>query len=396
MNTKFDKFLKTNASLIITTVLFNAFFFIIVFLFYGFFVNNAPFPVSSPSENSITEDRSAVSVVAKSEPAVVSIIATTDLPRISEEERMLLEFFAPGVVLPKDGGQTEVAGASGFFVTNNGLIVTNRHVVENKSLEYTVITSDGKSFKAEVVAKDPVYDVAILRIEAKDTPYLEFGDSSKISLGQTVLAIGNALSEFSNSVTKGIVSGLSRSVLARGDQGQTEMLENVIQTDAGINPGNSGGPLLDLSGRVVGVNVAVVRGSENIGFALPSNLVRSIVQSVKENGKIVVPFVGVRYVVLDKQTAEKEGLPVSEGVLLVRGEGANEPAVIAHSPAAKIKLKEGDIITAFNGKPINKDNSFARLIREAGIGKAIPLTVIRHDKTLHLSVVLEEAPNNLN
>lgn len=340
-----------------------------------------------------TEESRVVSVVSRAEPAVVSIIARADLPRITEEERRLFEFFAPGFTLPEDGGTREVGGASGFFVTSDGIIVTNRHVVENESLEYRVLTSDGRMFDAEVLAKDPVYDVAILKIDIQSAPYLEFGDSSAIELGQTVLAIGNALSEFANSVTKGIVSGLSRSIVASGAGGQTEMLENVIQTDAGINPGNSGGPLLNLSGRVIGVNVAVVSGSENIGFALPANLVSSIVDSVVETGEIVVPYIGVRYVVLDRNMLEgDEDLP-SDGVLVTRG-GQNEPAIIPGSPAEKAGIQEGDIVTHLNGTPVDQNNSFSRLIREAGIGESVLISILRDGEVIELSIVLERVPQN--
>ncbi|MEX0933467.1 MAG: trypsin-like peptidase domain-containing protein [Candidatus Paceibacterota bacterium] len=341
----------------------------------------------------VSEESLVVGVVSEAEPAVVSIIARANVPRITEEERRLLEFFAPGFTLPEEGATREVGGASGFFVTSDGLIVTNRHVVENESLEYRVVTSDGKMFDAEVLAKDPIYDVAILKVDIQGAPHLGFGDSSTIRLGQTVLAIGNALSEFANSVTKGIVSGLSRSVVASGVGGQTEMLENVIQTDAGINPGNSGGPLLNLSGRVIGVNVAVVSGSENIGFALPANLVKSIVDSVIETGEIVVPYIGVRYVVLGQNMFEAEETTVSDGVLVTRG-GQNEPAIIPGSPAEKAGIQEGDIITHFNGTPIDQKNSFSRLIREAGIGESVVISILRDGKVIERPLVLERVPQN--
>lgn len=349
--------------------------------------------ISDRSESGGSEESVVVGVVSQAEPAVVSIIATAGIPRITEEQRRLFEFFAPGFVLPEEGDTREVGGASGFFVTSDGLIVTNRHVVENESLEYRALTSDGRIFDAEVLAKDPIYDVAVLKVDIENAPYLEFGDSSTIELGQTVLAIGNALSEFANSVTKGIVSGLSRSIVASGVGGQTEMLENVIQTDAGINPGNSGGPLLNLSGRVVGVNVAVVSGSENIGFALPANLVKSIVDSVVETGEIIVPYVGVRYVVLDQNMYESDENISADGVLITRG-GQNEPAIIPGSPADRAGIEEGDIITHFNGTPIDQNNSFSRLIREAGIGENVVVALLRDGDVIELSLVLERVPES--
>lgn len=390
MINRFDSFLKRNASIILVSVLFNAFFLFVFFLSSDFLSGK----MSSIEPSLHSEEASVIDVVAHVEPAVVSIVATAELPQISEEERRFLEFFAPGLSIPEGGSTREVGGASGFLVTSDGLIVTNKHVVANESLGYSVVMSDGRHFTAEVLAKDLMYDVAVLKIDIENAPYLEFGDSSDIALGQTVLAIGNALSELANTVTKGIISGLSRSVIASGPRGQTEMLENVIQTDAGINPGNSGGPLLDLSGNVIGVNVAVAQGSENIGFSLPSNLVRSIVASVQKHGEIIVPYIGVRYVVLDEGLALSEGLTVTNGVLIVSGD-AGEPAVIPDSPASHAGLQRGDVITHFNGKPINQENSFARLIREAGVGSETTLSVVRGDETLTIVVVLDKVPSDL-
>lgn len=390
MINRFDSFLKRNASVILASVLFNAFFLFVFFLSF----NSLSGKMDSTESPLHREEVSVIDVVARAEPAVVSIVATAELPQISEEERRFLEFFAPGLSIPEGGSTREVGGASGFLVTSNGLIVTNKHVVANESLGYSVVMSDGRHFTAEVLAKDLMYDVAILKIDIENAPYLEFGDSSDIVLGQTVLAIGNALSELANTVTKGIISGLSRSVVASGPRGQTEMLENVIQTDAGINPGNSGGPLLDLSGNVIGVNVAVAQGSENIGFSLPSNLVQSIVASVQKHGEIIVPYIGVRYVVLDERLAQSEGLTVTNGVLIVSGD-AGEPAVIPDSPASRAGLQRGDVITHFNGKPINQENSFARLIREAGVGSETTLSVVRGDEALTLVVVLDRVPSDL-
>jgi serine protease Do len=385
MGTTFEQFLKTNKAVILITLFFNAFFIFIVLFFFSVFTRN-----TIVSQEKI-EETSVIDVVSRTEPAVVSVIARADVPQISEEQRLLFEFFVPNFSLPEDGRTQEVGGGSGFFVTADGLIVTNRHVVERDSLEYSVVTSDGRSFDARIVAKDPVYDVAVLKIDIEDAPYLEFGNSDTVVLGQTVVAIGNALSELANSVTKGIVSGLSRSVFARGVGGQTEMLENVIQTDAGINPGNSGGPLLDLDGSVIGVNVAVVSQSENIAFALPSNLVQSIVGSVLENGEIIVPYIGIRYVIIDEQIAQEQDLPVSRGILVVAG-GPNEPAIIPGSPAEYVGIQEGDIITHFNSTPINQKNSFSQMIREAGTTESSSITLLREGKTVELSVVLEKVP----
>jgi serine protease Do len=251
-----------------------------------------------------TEESFVVDAVKKANPGVVSIILSKDVPiyetYIEQRQRPLGNLF-PGfnitynVLQSRQSGteKKDVGGGSGFFVSGDGLIVTNRHVVDQKNVEYTVFTNDGKKHPAKVTARDLVLDVALIKIDlpaqagGSDYPYLELGDSDKLEVGQSVIAIGNALGEFRNTVSVGVVSGLARSITAGTGFGKSETLDKVIQTDAAINPGNSGGPLLDLSGRVIGVNVAVAQGSQSIGFALPINSIRRAIESVKATGKIV-------------------------------------------------------------------------------------------------------------
>lgn len=403
---KANDFLEKNKSVFIVSILLNALFLVVVSIFINVFYGvsflapanswsgrNDSQASLSPKE---TEERLVVDVVGKSNPAVVSIVATASISQISEEQRRMFDFFAPYLDLdiPRDGTTRQVGAGSGFFVSSDGLVVTNRHVVDNDSLDYAVVTSDGTRLDAEVIAKDPIYDVAILKVEITDATFLEFGDSDQIALGSSVIAIGNALAEFSNSVTKGIVSGLSRSVVARGNVGQTELLENVIQTDAGINPGNSGGPLLDLEGKVIGVNVAVAVGSENIGFALPANLVSRIVRSVKEEGRIVRPFIGVRYVALNEQVAASRGLSVSQGALIT-SDIVSSPAIVPDSPAEKAGLRAGDIIIEFGGRKITDSTSLQKLTREAEVGDEVDVKILRDGNEETITLVLEEAPDNL-
>lgn len=230
------------------------------------------------------QESHVISTVKRTNPAVVAITITKDVPVFEQFDfgpfggLFGQDFFAPQF----NGGteRREVGGGSGFFVSSDGYIVTNRHVVSDRSADYAVFTNDGKSHSATIAALDPDMDVAILKIEGTGYSYLEFGDSDTLEVGQTAIAIGNALGEFRNTVSVGVVSGLGRSVVAGDTQGNVETLEKVIQTDAAINPGNSGGPLLDLRGRVIGVNVAIVSGSQNIGFALPSNDVRKALGEV--------------------------------------------------------------------------------------------------------------------
>lgn len=404
---KINAFLEKNKAIILASVLFNAFFLVVVVFFLNAFFgisflgNSGGMIKGAAGEIFVAqnaEEKQTVEVVAKANPAVVSVIAMSDQPMINPEQLRFFDFFSPyldlDLNLPSQNNKRQVGAGSGFFVSEDGLIVTNKHVVDNETFEYSVVTSEGESFPATVIAKDAIYDVAILKIDVANAPFLEFGNSDEIALGESVIAIGNALAEFSNSITKGVVSGLSRSVVAHGQVGQTEFLENVIQTDAGINPGNSGGPLLSLSGKVIGVNVAVAVDSENIGFALPANLVQRIVQSVKEEGRIVRPYIGVRYVILNEQVAEGENLSVKEGALIVSG-APNQPAIVPNSPAEKAGLMAGDVILEFNGKKLSERMSLLQVTREADVGDTVELIILRDGQEQSVILTLEEAPADL-
>ncbi|MDQ3014791.1 MAG: trypsin-like peptidase domain-containing protein [bacterium] len=341
---------------------------------------------------------SVVKAVEKSNPAVVSIVVTKDVPTIERYNGspydLFEEFFGtPSPQQPRSGGTEErqVGGGSGFFVTADGLIVTNKHVVDDPDAEYTVFTNDGKKHSARVIARDPSLDIALIRIENGSYPYLNFASSKDLDLGQTVIAIGNALGEFENTVSVGVVSGLSRSIVAGSAFGQAEQLDEVIQTDAAINPGNSGGPLLDMNGNVIGVNVAVAAGSQNIGFALPSDMVKVVVDSVKSTGKISRPYIGVRYVPITEAVQQAQNLPVDYGVLV--SSDANQPAVIAGSPAAKAGIKADDIILQFDGINLTSERQLATVIRSKKVGDTIPVKILRAGSEQTLEVTLEEYPN---
>lgn len=354
-----------------------------------------------------SEESMTTAVIEKANPAVVSIVVTKDVPvieRYFENFDPFEEFFRNPFgggfnfqiprIREKGTEKREIGGGSGFFVSKNGFVVTNRHVVADTSAEYTVLTNDGEKYEAEVLARDPVLDIAILKTRASSVPYLEFGDSGKIKLGQKVIAIGNALGEFRNSVSVGVVSGLSRSIVAGDNFGHSELLEEVIQTDAAINPGNSGGPLLDLSGKVIGVNVAVSRGAENIGFALPANLVKSVVNSVVEHGEIIRPYLGVRYAQVTHSLKEKNNLSVDYGALVVRGDTPEELAVIPGSPADKAGIMENDIILEVDGVKIEEGKSLGLLIRQKNVGDTITLKVLSKGKEKTVTATLEKAPKN--
>ena len=328
-------------------------------------------------------------------PAVVSIIITKDLPvfeqyYISPFNDFFGEPFNFKIPQYKQKGteKKEVGGGTGFIVSKDGIIVTNKHVVLDKDADYTVLTNDGRKFAAKVLARDPVQDLAVIKIKGENLPVVKLGNSSSLRLGQTVIAIGNALGEFRNTISVGVVSGLGRKITASGG-GLLETLEDVIQTDAAINKGNSGGPLLNLKGEVIGINTAIVASAQNIGFAIPVNKAKRDIEQVKKQGKIVYPFLGVRYVLVDEKVKEKKELPVGYGALVVRG-SKGEEAVSSGSAAEKAGLKEGDVILELNGKKITPENSLAEIIAKYSPGDEVRLKILRDGKEKILRAVLGE------
>ncbi|MFA5987679.1 MAG: trypsin-like peptidase domain-containing protein, partial [Candidatus Paceibacterota bacterium] len=275
---------------------------------------------------------------------------------------------------------------------SDGYIVTNKHVVDDSSAGYEVKTKDGKTYEAKIIAKDPLMDIAFIKIEGKNFPFLEIGDSGNLKLGQTVIAIGNALAELSNTVSVGVVSGLSRSVVA-GDNmsGKEEQLDEVIQTDAAINPGNSGGPLLDLDGKVVGVNVAMASGSENIAFSLPTSIIKGVLDSVRKNGKISRPFLGIRYMAVTPALKDKNKLSVDYGMLIVRGQSPDELAVMPGSAADKAGIVENDIILEIDGVKLNGESKLSSIIAKKRVGDKIKLKLLHKGETKIVTVTLDEA-----
>jgi len=282
----------------------------------------------------------------------------------------------------------EISGAgSGFIVSSDGMILTNKHVVQYTNLEYTVILQNGEKYKAQVLARDPVQDLAILKIKKMGLIPLMLGNSDNLQRGQTVIAIGNALGEFQNTVSVGVVSGLSRTITA-GGIGTTETLEEVIQTDAAINQGNSGGPLLNLSGEVIGINTATASGAENIGFAIPINVAKSAIDKFKEKGKITYPFLGVSYLPINEAVQEAYNLPVNYGALVLRSKEG--PAVVSGSGADKAGIKENDIILEMDGKKITEKNTLSKMILAHNTGDKVKLKILRKGKTMETTAELSE------
>ena len=339
-----------------------------------------------------SQEEAVIKVVDESFPAVVSIIVSKNLPIYEQYFYSPFEEF-PSFQVPqyrqKGTEKQDIGGGTGFIVSEDGMIITNAHVVSDKDAEYTVFTNDGQKYSAKVLARDSLRDLAIIKIEKEGKfPVLKLGDSDKLQIGQTVITIGNALGEFRNTVSVGVISGLGRTVTASGG-GTIETLEDVIQTDAAINPGNSGGPLLNLRGEIIGVNFAMAQQAENIGFALPINMAKRDIEQVKSSGKISYSFLGVRYVTINQQIKTENNLTVDYGAWLIKGANG-EPAVSPGSAAEKAGLKEKDIILEFNGEKITTENTLAKLIMEQKPGDKITLKVLSQGKEKNLEIILGE------
>ncbi len=342
--------------------------------------------VSERGEVVIKEEDLVIEVAAQASPAVVSIVAAKDLPVV---QRFFFDPFGSGDI---SGGteHREIGRGSGFIVSKDGMLVTNRHVVSDLEAEYTVILSSGNTYQANVLARDPVHDIAILTIDGGPFPFVPLGNSDTIRIGQTVIAIGNALGEFDNTVSVGILSGKERTLTAFGGSAGPSDLQRVLQTDAAINPGNSGGPLLNTAGEVIGINTAIVSGAENIGFAVPVNIARRDIEQVKKTGRIIYPFLGVRYVTITDAIRQENGIHAKFGVLVVGS--AQNPAVLPGSPADKAGLREGDIITHAGGTMLDRDTSLAEIIQMKNVGDTVTLTVQREGKNMLMTVTLAERP----
>lgn len=348
----------------------------------------------------LDEESAVIEVVEGTQNAVVSIIITKDIPIFEEYYYNPFENFGFngfGFSVPQQGEQigseeVEVGSGSGFFVREDGLIVTNRHVVEDEEAQYSVILNDGQILEAEVLDRDTVYDIAFLKVDGENFNTILLGSTDDIKVGQGAIAIGNALGEFSNTVSTGIISGLGRNVTASSGYGNYVTLNDVIQTDASINPGNSGGPLLDLAGNGVGVNVAVASNAENIGFAIPIDYVKNALESIEEHGEILRPYLGIRYTIITPSLQEANGLEYDYGALVVRGDSTEELAVIPGSPADKAGITENDIILEVNGTKIDEDNQLSFLIQKYAIGESLELKMYSKGEEKSVTITLEENP----
>ena len=341
-----------------------------------------PFP---KVQNTTTQE---TRTLVKEENAIIETVENTSgsVVAIGVSQRVINPFDPEA--LPRNRQQTI---GTGFIVSDNGVIVTNRHVVADTNVTYTVVTKDGQKLEVERIYRDNNLDLAL--IKTKDSgglKPLKVGDSSKLKVGQTAIAIGNALGRFSNTVTTGVVSGLGRTIGA-GDpfSGQTELLDDLIQTDAAINPGNSGGPLLNSVGEVIGVNVAVSEAAQNIGFAVPINSVKPGIDEFVSTGKISRAYLGVNYRVITRDLALLNEVP----------QGAYIQEVVPGSPAEKAGVEPGDIITKIDGKSVDDQNVISEFVRTKKPGDKISIEIWKENEnnsqgeTRAIEATLEEVPN---
>lgn len=334
-----------------------------------------------------TQEQKIIDIVKENSPSVVSVVAYKDVPVY--EQTFQQDFFFIIPKLEQKGTERQQVGAgTGFIVSSDGLILTNKHVVSDKDAEYVVIMTDNKEYNAKVLARDPVQDLAIMKIEGGNNfKPLKLGSVDDIQIGQTVIAIGNALGRFQNTVSVGVISGLGRTIVATGPDFATERLEDIIQTDTAINRGNSGGPLINLKGEVVGINTAVSTEGENIGFAISIDKAKRSIEQVKTLGRISYPYMGVRYIILNKEISKARDIEVDYGALIV---GDDEPAVVDGSPAQKAGIKEGDIILEINGEKITENNSLAKIISKYNPFESLNLKILRDGQEIYLNIILGE------
>lgn len=338
--------------------------------------------------------------IRESTPAIVTIIISKNAKALKKdmaEEMMAMPDYAQPkepIDIPQEAidshGMVKIGSGSGFFVDPTGIILTNKHVIADGNAEYAVITNDDKHYVATVLARDPIDDVAILKIDIKGAPVLPLGNSDTVALGEPVLAIGNALGLFKNTVSSGIVSGLSRSIQAAPDPkaGIAEM-RGLIQTDTAINPGNSGGPLFNSSCKVIGINAAIVFGAQNLSFSIPINTAKRDIADVKKYGRVRRPLLGLRYLIIDETIKEKMKLPVDYGVI-VTSHGTLSPGVIPKSPAAAAGLRDKDIILECDGVKIEGGKTPQDFMEDKEVGDVLMLTVLRNGKKGSVSVTLAE------
>jgi serine protease Do len=352
---------------------------------------------TSESSRTVVEESNTATVVRNTKHSVVSIVISKKQAAQPEQ----VNPFAGNPFFDDPFGQqqtpdtntgveadttVQVCSGTGFVITADGMILTNRHVICEDNAIYTVEFDDGTTYDATVLARDPLTDLAILKIEAENLTPLTLGDSSSATEGQTVIAIGNTLGEYANTVTKGIVSGLSRDIGGN--------YTGLIQTDAAINEGNSGGPLLNLEGEVIGINTAIDRSGEGIGFAIPINDAKAAIASTEQYGRIIRAALGVRYIPVDAAVAKTYTLPYEYGAYIEPQEQGGADGVIDGSAADKAGITEGDIILQVDGVQVDADHPLAGMIKSRVVGDTVTLRVYHDGAEKDVDVTLEELPES--
>lgn len=316
-----------------------------------------------------TTESTITTVAEKVAPSVVSIITNTTRRTIM-------------------GAAEQEAAGTGIIISKDGYILTNHHVV-NAATAIKVVTTDGTTYdNVQLVGSDPLNDISYLKIkDAKDLQPAELGDSSTVRVGQQVIAIGNALGQFQNTVSSGIISGKGRPIMAGGESGeQAESLTDLLQTDAAINPGNSGGPLLNYSGQVIGINTAVASDAEGIGFAIPVNATKGTLKGVLAGKGVQRAYIGLRYIDITPAVVKQYDLPIKQGAYVTADKGSS--AIAAGSPAEASGLKDKDIITKINGKTVGVGGGVTTLIGEYSPGDTVEVTYLRDGSSKTVKVTL--------
>jgi len=349
-------------------------------------------------------EESIIDVVDKVSPSVVSISIQKDVNKNIDTDPFN-DFFngwpffynQPQEQQPQQNQEPDwqtVGGGTGFIISSDGYILTNKHVVSDSEAKYKVTLNDGTEYDARLIGTDLFNDIGALKIDAQNLATVELGDSDQLVIGQSVIAIGNALAEFSNTVTTGVVSGIGRSIVASDSSGSAEKLEDVIQTDAAINPGNSGGPLLNLDGQVIGINTAISQQGQLIGFAIPINSAKSIIQGLKDSGEIVRPYLGVRYLILTPEIAKKNNLDIDHGAIILGSNDNTQLPVMPGSPADKAGLVQNDIIVEINGREINTDYDLSKAISQFKPGDEISAKIYSKGDYKTIKITLEQYQSN--
>jgi len=360
-----------------------------------FFPQNS---IQSQTVKVTSEQSAVVNAVKKANPAVVSIVISQDVPAQPTFDPLnpfgFMNGSNGGSSSGGSGSTNQIVGAgSGFIISSNGLILTNKHVASSTSSTYSVSLASGKTYTGTIVAQDPTDDIALMKINATNLPVVSLGSDTNLELGQTVIAIGNALGQYANTVSAGVLSGVNRTISASdASTSSSETLQNVLQTDAQINPGNSGGPLLDINGNVIGINTAVDQSAQGIGFAIPISQAMGDIKSVEASGKITKPELGVRYTMIDSTfSAANPNITYTYGAYVTGDSTTGDAAVISGSPADKAGIKSGDIILSVDGTKVEGTNTLSTLIDEYKVGDTITLQVVDNGKVSNLQVKLDQS-----